>query len=129
MSFEGSFPAVPLGVKQIRDEVGAFARGCGLDRQQVNAVMLAASEAATNAIVHAYRDETGSIRVRASMDDDELTVVVADDGGGHLPRIDSPGAGLGMPIIARIAQRVEIVSSAAGTELHMVFARRAEEVS
>ncbi len=36
---------------------------------------------------------------------------MADDGLGMRPRPDSPGVGLGMPLIADLADRVEIISS------------------
>ena len=38
---------------------------------------------------------------------DELALTVEDDGGGMVPRPDSPGLGLGLPLIATVAERFE----------------------
>jgi anti-sigma regulatory factor (Ser/Thr protein kinase) len=121
MRFAGSFPAIPLGIAAIRGEMVAVARECGLDESQVQDVALAVSEAATNAVVHGYRGEAGTIHVSASKDEAELTIVISDTGPGLVPRTDSPGLGLGLPIIASLASRVELVSEGEGTHIHMMF--------
>jgi serine/threonine-protein kinase RsbW/stage II sporulation protein AB (anti-sigma F factor) len=119
---DDTFPAVPLGVSAIRRAVAEVAQACGLDAAAVANVRLAVSEAATNAVLHAYRDRTGSIRMTAEVVGSELRVVVADDGPGVLPRRDSPGVGLGLRIIARVTERVEVVSRSSGAEIHLFFA-------
>jgi len=50
------------------------------------------------------------IRVDAWIDDARLVVTVGDEGHGIVPRPDSPGLGLGLPLIARLTQRCEIES-------------------
>jgi serine/threonine-protein kinase RsbW/stage II sporulation protein AB (anti-sigma F factor) len=105
----------------MRREIAAFARRCGMDADGVDAVRLAVSEAATNAVVHAYPDGSGDLLVRASVAGDELRVVVRDTGVGLAPRPDSPGLGLGMPLIASVTSRFQVVSNESGTELHMTF--------
>jgi len=87
----------------------------------VDAVRLAASEAASNAVVHAYREQAGELRIRARVDDGELHLVIADEGSGLAPRTDSPGLGLGLPIMAHVTDRFEIVSGPDGTEIHLAF--------
>ena len=53
---------------------------------------------------------------------DELTVIVTDDGRGMRPRPDSPGLGLGLPTIGRLAALVDLrVPEGGGTELSMTF--------
>jgi anti-sigma regulatory factor (Ser/Thr protein kinase) len=120
-SFEATFPSTPPGVGAMRREIAAFAARCGMDGDGVEAVRLAVSEAATNAVVHAYRKSAGDLAVRASVDGDELLVVVCDSGLGLGPRADSPGLGLGMPLIASVTSRFRVVSDDAGTEVHMTF--------
>jgi serine/threonine-protein kinase RsbW/stage II sporulation protein AB (anti-sigma F factor) len=81
----------------------------------LGAVQLAVSEAATNAVVHAYREgEPGELTVEARRVDRSLEVTVADDGVGMRPRPDSPGLGLGLPLIAQLAETFEVTSPAAG---------------
>ena len=85
---------------------------------------MAISEAATNAVLHAYRDrDPGEIRVAADLTGDgSLRIVVEDDGFGPLPRPDSPGLGLGLPTIASVADAVELSAGrAAGARLSMSF--------
>jgi serine/threonine-protein kinase RsbW len=101
--------------------VAEIAQRCGLPDTQVNAVRLAASEAASNAVIHAYRERTGDLRLEAHVADGELHLVIADEGQGLAPRADSPGLGLGLPIIAQMSERFEIVSGPDGTEIHLAF--------
>jgi serine/threonine-protein kinase RsbW/stage II sporulation protein AB (anti-sigma F factor) len=93
-----------------------------MDEEAVNDVRLAVSEAATNAVVHGYREGDGELQVRAEVLDDELVVVVRDAGTGLAPRPDSPGLGLGMPLMASVTTRFRVVSQDRGTEVHMAFA-------
>ena len=85
-------------------------------------IALAVTEACTNAVVHAYRNTTGMIEVVATPDDGVLCVVVRDRGAGITPRVDTPGLGVGLPVIAAIAMSVEIGSPpGGGTEVRMRF--------
>jgi serine/threonine-protein kinase RsbW len=118
---EATFPGTPPGVGALRRAVAEVARRCGLSDSVVDAARLAASEAASNAVVHAYRDTPGDLRLRARVEDDELHVVIADSGSGLAPRADSPGLGLGLPLMAQISERFEIVSGPDGTEIHLAF--------
>ena len=85
---------------------------------------LAVTEAVTNAVLHAFIDRApGTIRVPRRPAPDELTVVVTDDGRGMQPRADSPGLGLGLPTIGRLAALVDLREPpGGGTELSMTFA-------
>ena len=121
---EATFPGTPPGVGALRRAVGEVARQAGLAKDAVDAARLAASEAASNAVVHAYRDRdhTGPLRLNARVEQGELHLVIADEGGGLSPRTDSPGLGLGLPIMALITERFEVVSGPEGTEVHLAFA-------
>ena len=99
-----------------------FAEGAGVPDPPLADVRLAVSEAVTNAIVHGYPgDATGQIEVEATMGSGGLTVIVRDGGAGYAPRLDSPGAGLGMPLISTLADSIEVRSGNPGTELRMNF--------
>ena len=116
-----TFPGTPPGVGELRRAVADVARRAGMPETDVDAVRLAASEAASNAVIHAYRDHVGDLRLRARLEDGELLVVIADAGVGVAPRTDSPGLGLGLPIMAHVSERFEIVSGPEGTEIHLAF--------
>lgn len=111
-------------IARLRSEVTDYAQQVGVPDGRLGDVRLAVSEAATNAVLHAYRDRApGEIRVDARvLDDGCLRIVVEDDGFGPLPRPDSPGLGLGLPTIASVADAVELsAGSAAGARLSMMF--------
>jgi serine/threonine-protein kinase RsbW/stage II sporulation protein AB (anti-sigma F factor) len=116
--------ATPEQISILRSEVTAYAQRAGVAAGRLADVRLAVSEAATNAVLHAYRDrDPGEIRVDATLrDDGQLWIVIEDDGFGPLPRSDSPGLGLGLPTIASVADGVELsAGSAAGAKLSMLF--------
>lgn len=56
--------------------------------------------------------------------DEELVCIVSDNGHGFRTRADSPGLGLGLPMIAAVtASMMVTVAEAGGTQLSMAFAR------
>ena len=58
--------------------------------KQLDSIRLAVSEAATNVVVHAYEDDAGRILLDAGLSAGELWVLIADDGLGMRPQIQSP---------------------------------------
>lgn len=114
--------AVPEAVSFARGSLSEFALAAGADRDQADAVRLAASEALTNAVVHAYGDEPGNVYVTAALVSDEFWVLIADDGRGLEPRTDKPGLGLGLGIMAQVSDELAIVPRAGGgIEVRMRF--------
>ena len=116
--------ATPEQIAVLRRQVTEYAEQAGVADGRLADVRLAVSEAATNAVVHAYRDrEPGEIRVGALVDaDGMLTITVEDDGFGPLPRPDSPGLGLGLPTIASVADAIELSAGRqAGARLSIRF--------
>jgi serine/threonine-protein kinase RsbW/stage II sporulation protein AB (anti-sigma F factor) len=108
----------------LRAAVAEFVTAAGVRQPHVDAVKLAVSEAVTNAVLHAYvdADEPGEVHVQTCLRDDTVHVVVSDDGIGMMPRLDSPGLGVGLPFIADTADTLDIASGArGGTELRMSF--------
>jgi anti-sigma regulatory factor (Ser/Thr protein kinase) len=119
-----ALPAVPSTVTAMRGDVAAFATAVGIGDPLLSSVKLAVSEAVTNAVMHAYADadEPGEVRLCATVDGDRVNVVVSDDGCGMVPRLDSPGLGVGLPFIAHSSDTLDIGrNDAGGTELRMSF--------
>ncbi len=121
-----TIPAEPREVSRLRSAVVSFAVEQGVSDPPIGDLKLAVSEAMTNAIVHAYdRDDPGNVDVSVSVDlpGGEITVIVADDGSGMNPRPDSPGMGLGLPLIGNLVSSLQISTppSGRGTELRMSF--------
>src|SRR5579864_1923586 len=121
-TFTESYPAVPEAVGEARNALTAFAREAGANHEQLEAVRLVTSEAVTNAVLHAYRNrEEGTVHVSASYVADELWLLVSDTGGGMQTENDSPGLGLGLVLIAQLADDLQILSRGSGTELRLRF--------
>jgi serine/threonine-protein kinase RsbW len=65
----------------------------------------------------------GPMEILAGMHEGELTVLVRDWGEGIRPRSDSPGLGLGLSLIAALAETVQLGrDDAEHTEVRMTFA-------
>jgi anti-sigma regulatory factor (Ser/Thr protein kinase) len=119
-----SLPATPAAVGEMRRAVGTFAADAGVCEPPLADVRLAVTEAVSNVVVHSYRTdaEPGPVEVGADYSAHELRIVVSDRGMGCAPRPDSPGLGMGLPLIAAIADGFEVRRRAPrGTELHMCF--------
>jgi serine/threonine-protein kinase RsbW len=109
-------PAEAARLAELRAAVRAFLDGVGAGERDQQSVVLAVSEAANNVVTHAYRDrdEPGELRLQAHLEADRLAVLVADDGLGVAPRPDSPGAGLGMPLMATLAESLSVTHTDTG---------------
>ena len=120
-----SYPATPEAVPRARHAVSAHAREVGIDEPTLTNIAIALTEACANVVLHAYRDrdEPGFITLVAECDGNEFVVVVADSGTGLKPRVDSPGLGVGLSMIRKLADQFDIrTSRAGGTEVRMRFA-------
>jgi anti-sigma regulatory factor (Ser/Thr protein kinase) len=117
-TFQSSFPAGPATPAVARHAVRDFLHSLGADPRALGDVLLALSEVVTNAVVHGYRNEAGGeVRVEAQQSADGLLLSVADRGRGMAPRHDSPGLGLGLPLVGRIAKKVDITAEVGGGTL------------
>lgn len=127
-----SYPATAPSVPRARHAIVEFAASRGATAEQLDAIRLAVSEAVSNAIVHAYDasdgadgsdGSSGEVHITAGFAADQLWVFVADDGRGFQAPSRKPGLGWGLPLIAHVAERLEIAERAdGGTEIRMQFA-------
>jgi serine/threonine-protein kinase RsbW len=120
---ELKLPARAENVAVVRHAFGGFGEALTVDEQTLSDIKLAITEACTNVVVHAYDDgEEGPLDVSATLLPGRLTVVVRDRGRGIVPRPDSPGLGLGLPLIATLAETLELGTSPdEETEVRMTF--------
>jgi serine/threonine-protein kinase RsbW/stage II sporulation protein AB (anti-sigma F factor) len=125
---ELSRPARAVDLHDLRDAVVEFARD--LPGIEIEAVRLAVGEACANVVVHAYRNTSipGEIHVRAMVVADPpgersgLVVEVRDEGCGPTPRTDSPGLGLGLPLMARLTRELQVLDrDPTGTLVRLTF--------
>jgi anti-sigma regulatory factor (Ser/Thr protein kinase) len=121
-----TLPARPENVSVIRHVLGAFAEALRLPDDLVEDLRLAVTEACTNVVRHAYPPEVpGPVEITIVPGDEHVSVVVADYGRGIGASTDTTGPGLGLPLIAAIADEVELQPvPGGGSRVAMTFARR-----
>ena len=104
-----------------------------MDADRIDDLRVAVSEATTNAIeAHVHHDTTDRIRVQCNLAEDQVAVVIHDEGIGFepeglpdLPPADAPErllfeSGLGVPLMRLLADESEIISDEGGTDVRLV---------
>jgi anti-sigma regulatory factor (Ser/Thr protein kinase) len=113
-----AFPALPESSPKLRHTLRAFLEALRLDRSRVDDVILAAGEAAGNAIEHAYHGADGSVRLKAYVSAGrQLVVEIRDSGRWRLEGDPERGRGLG--IMRALVDHVAIESSRTGTNVRL----------
>jgi anti-sigma regulatory factor (Ser/Thr protein kinase) len=121
-SFSESRLATPEAVRPIRDSIADYASGVGIVGSRLEDVRLVVSEAVANVVIHAYRDRPGPVHVIASVVDNELWVLIADEGVGNNVPTQRPGLGLGLPLMTKMSDGFTLVDRAeGGTEARLRF--------
>jgi serine/threonine-protein kinase RsbW len=115
---------------EIREFVGEKARQVGFSDKEIYAIQLAADEASTNIIEHAYASvENGNIEIDCTIDNGELKIVMCDRGKPFNPSsVPEPNVkadlsdrqigGLGMYLMRKLMDEVSYETS---TELGNVL--------
>ena len=142
--YERALPAAADSVVMVRRELGAALQRADVDAIRRYDIALVVSEAANNVVQHAYTPlPPGLLFVDAALTGGNLLLRVCDCGRGMGPRIDSPGLGIGLSVMSRLADGLEIAPnrtvggtrvsamfrdvSQAGTRLPRAQARRPDE--
>jgi serine/threonine-protein kinase RsbW len=120
-----SLAAVPESVTKLRWMARDYSADQGAAEGLADDVMLAVSEAVTNAVKHAYSEEGGGeVELRAACADSKrLEVIVSDQGGGFRPG-PSQGLGAGLMLIGECADTMEVDQSPGGVTVRMMFQLR-----
>ena len=120
---EISVPATLTSIRSVRNWAARIAVEEGADSQLASDIKLCVDEAVTNAIVHAYDEDSGLVEVSVESDGRELTVLVRDEGKGVDQFRQEGELGFGLKIIDRLTRRYMVSSAPAlGTEVRMIFA-------
>ena len=126
---ELTFPSDPRYMKMVRALVAAAAEMMGFGEPDINFICLAANEACTNIIRHAYDDDyTKSIELHLETHADRLEITLRDEGRHTSPANIKPRdledikpGGLGVHFIREIMDEVTYTPRVeGGTELKMV---------
>ena len=122
--YERLLPAVSACVGRIRHELDGVLAESGVDAARRSDIAVTVTEATTNVVLHAYPDVPGGpLYAAAALHGRDLVVSVIDVGCGMRSRPDSPGAGLGIALMSRLADELKITSgrSDSGTAVHATF--------
>lgn len=117
-----TLPARPENVAVVRQVLDALAEALALPDSVSEDMRLAVTEACTNVVRHAYTGDEGTIDVIVRPIGDALEVTVSDAGRGTGPSPDSAGPGLGLSLIAALADTLEVERSLeSGSRIVMSF--------
>ncbi len=116
-SLEMILPARPNVLGGLRNTLGRWLHVAGANENELFDITLSASEAAANAIEHAYGAREASFTMRCEHDGEDVTVTVCDVGRWRTAR--RQGGGRGLEIMRSLVDSVTIDSDDAGTVVTM----------
>jgi len=114
---ELTMAAEPESLAPMRRRLARWLGATGAGETESYEVLVAAGEACSNAVAHAYAAGDASYVLEASADDGLLDLVVRDFGRWREPRSGSQGRGL--ELIEELMDEVEIDRAASGTTVRM----------
>ena len=114
-------PAKPSTIPELRWAARDFALECGADEGLVGDIMLAVSEAVTNAVKHAYPEGNGDVELRANLQTDEDLEIVIRDGGAGFGPTSSEGLGAGLMLMNECADTLDVDQGPGGVTVRMLF--------
>jgi serine phosphatase RsbU (regulator of sigma subunit)/anti-sigma regulatory factor (Ser/Thr protein kinase) len=114
---EVTLPARPGVVAGLRSTLGRWLSEAGAGQEDLFDVTLSTSEAATNAVEHAYGAREATFTVRCERDGRTVAVTVIDD--GRWRTVKPRGGGRGLEIMRGLMDTVEIDSTERGTAVTM----------
>ena len=116
--FRRSFPADAHELSAMRAELRTWLERSGLPTETREDVVLACTEAATNAIEHAYIGRRGDVLIEAESENGGLQVSVIDHGRWRHPRPDD-SRGRGLDLVRAVIGDVDVERGEGGTTVRM----------
>ena len=116
--FRRSFPADAHELATMRAELRAWLERSGLPSETQEDVVLACTEAATNAIEHAYIGRGGDVLIEAESEEGRLQVAVTDHGRWRHPRPDD-SRGRGLDLVRAVIGDIDVERGESGTTVRM----------
>ena len=115
------FPAVSQNERFARGVISAFLLELDPTLSELSEVKTAVSEAVTNAVIHGYRDRSGTVVMESTIAGSVVTVTVTDRGRGienieqamealYSGSDDEERSGLGFTIMQSFMDEVEVTS-------------------
>lgn len=117
--FSLTLPARPASVPTVRHAVRQFASKMRCTDRRSFEIQVAIGEAVTNAVIHAYQNDAGIIRVRFWRSGEILHAEIEDQ--GKWATGPPKGLGLGLKVIRTFADHARIKSTESGTTIRLSF--------
>lgn len=116
--FELTVPGDPRMLAPARRALRRWLSEAGADNEEVEDLVLACGEAASNALEHAHGPgEDATLRIEAVDENGEVTITVTDTGRWR-PRAERPG-GRGFHLMNALTDDVEVVLGTSGTAVQL----------
>jgi len=120
--FKMQLPAKSMNESFARVAVGAFIAQLDPLLEEISDIKTAVSEAVTNCIVHAYKEQTGDIFISVKILSDNRVVIKIRDKGCGIANIEkameplfttggSERAGLGFAVMQSFVDKVRVIST------------------
>jgi GAF domain-containing protein/anti-sigma regulatory factor (Ser/Thr protein kinase) len=116
--FRRTFPADAHELATMRVELRTWLERTGLPSETQEDVVLACTEAATNAIEHAYIGRGGDVLIEAESEEGRLRVAVTDHGRWRHPRPDD-SRGRGLDLVRAVIGDIDVERGEGGTTVRM----------
>jgi serine phosphatase RsbU (regulator of sigma subunit)/anti-sigma regulatory factor (Ser/Thr protein kinase) len=116
-TLEMTLPARPNVLGGMRNTLGRWLQTTGANENELFDITVSASEAASNAIEHAYGAREANFTIRCEYDGQQVTVTVRDIGRWRTTRPHGGGRGLG--IMRSLLDSVQFNSDEQGTVVTM----------
>ncbi len=84
--YELEIESDPNNLITVEEFVNYFSKDLGLSEEQLSVLLLAVTEATTNAIIHANKcDPSKLVKIHAQIEDSKLLIKIKDEGKGFDP--------------------------------------------
>lgn len=115
-----SFPAKPERLAPMRQVVGRWLRQNGWKGEEAGAILVACTEACSNAIQHAYDSTVGLVEVDATIEGGQVTLDVRDFGTWNDPASSGrDDSSRGLPLMRALMDTVDLATGPTGTTVRM----------
>lgn len=115
--------ALPENVMLVRQALDGAARELGASSEVIDDLKLAVTEACSNVVKYAYRENVGELDVSLDPAEDGFTVFIQDSGTWLDPTAgEGEAGGLGIPLMEAVTRDFELDSNGQGTTVRLEFA-------
>jgi anti-sigma regulatory factor (Ser/Thr protein kinase) len=117
--FDRTFPAVPKSLQSVRQEMRSWLADAGLDPHRIDAVIQACAEGCTNAVRHAYGEQTGEATLELRLRSDGTLLARIRDSGHWKTQSHADSSGHGLEVMRALSDHLHVHTTQQGTTVVM----------